>query len=307
MSIPKVADGIDADWAFARYEAVRDRLPDMPLASTAPREVETLADTFDQFDAYLLDGFGVLNVGNTAIPDAVARVAQMRAAGKHVLVLTNSATHPRAMIREKYRALGFDFTDEEIVSSRDVCAAALAHQPANWHWGIATDAGAHTQGLGIAGEPLREDPHIYESADAFLLLSGDDWTPARQDRLTAALTRRARPVFVANPDIVAPRENGLTLEPGHWAHHLADRTGAEPAFYGKPFANAFEMALARLPALPASRVAMVGDTLHTDILGGATCGLGSVLIAEHGLFRGRPLAPFIGRSGIAPTVIARTT
>jgi ribonucleotide monophosphatase NagD (HAD superfamily) len=52
---------------------------------------------------------------------------------------------------------------------------------------------------------------------------------------------------------------------------------------------------------------MVGDTLHTDVLGGRTARLGTVLVARHGPFRGLDPAPFISRSGITPDVIAATT
>ena len=38
---------------------------------------------------------------------------------------------------------------------------------------------------------------------------------------------------------------------------------------------------------------MVGDSLHTDILGGAAAGMTTVLITDHGLFRGRMHCPFV--------------
>ena len=83
----------------------------------------------------------------------------------------------------------------------------------------------------------------------------------------------------------------------------------EIGFYGKPFANAFDAVLARLgaDAPPRERIAMVGDTLHTDILGGAAAGWGTILITDHGIFRGLDVDPFIEQSGLVPDVIARTT
>ncbi len=48
---------------------------------------------------------------------------------------------------------------------------------------------------------------------------------------------------------------------------------------------------------------MVGDTLHTDVLGGAAAGCRSVLVTDHGLFAGRDTAPFIAASGIVPDFI----
>ena len=38
-------------------------------------------------------------------------------------------------------------------------------------------------------------------------------------------------------------------------------------FYGKPFADVFDLVMQRARGIPRHRIAMVGDTLHTDILG----------------------------------------
>jgi glycerol 3-phosphatase-2 len=48
---------------------------------------------------------------------------------------------------------------------------------------------------------------------------------------------------------------------------------------------------------------MVGDTLHTDVLGGAAAGCRSVLVTDHGLFAGRDTGLFISASGITPDFI----
>ena len=87
------------------------------------------------------------------------------------------------------------------------------------------------------------------------------------------------------------------------------RRAFPPIFCGKPFGNAFDAVLARLgpDAPPLSRIAMVGDTLHTDILGGAAAGLGTVLVTRHGVYAGRDVGPFIARTGIVPDYIAETT
>jgi ribonucleotide monophosphatase NagD (HAD superfamily) len=52
---------------------------------------------------------------------------------------------------------------------------------------------------------------------------------------------------------------------------------------------------------------MVGDTLHTDILGGAAAGFKTILVTDYGLFRGHPIAPYIAASKIVPDFIVATT
>ncbi|MFD1810358.1 HAD hydrolase-like protein [Gemmobacter lanyuensis] len=46
---------------------------------------------------------------------------------------------------------------------------------------------------------------------------------------------------------------------------------------------------------------MVGDTLHTDILGGQAAGHGTILVTDHGLFKGRDVAPSSRHPASGPT------
>ena len=56
----------------------------------------------------------------------------------------------------------------------------------------------------------------------------------------------------------------------------------------------------------AGRIAMVGDSLHTDILGGSAAGMTTVLITDHGLFRGEDALPFCVSCGLIPDWIVKT-
>jgi glycerol-1-phosphatase len=293
----------DVDWAFDRYESVRARLPSAVFPATS-MHTHDLSAVAGRYDAFILDAFGVLNVGTTPIPGAVARMAQLRAMGKRLIVLTNAASYTRAEAMAKYRALGFDFTADEVVSSRD---AAVARLPSGLRWAAVAAAGDTFADIPAQVDDLIDDPDALSRAGGILFLSSVRWWPDRQARLTAALRDHPRLVIIANPDIVAPREDGLTVEPGAYGHDLTDATGIACRYFGKPFPDAYDDALARLPGIPRDRIAMVGDTLHTDVLGGRAAGIGSVLITGHGLFAGRDTAPYIARSGIVPDVIAVTT
>jgi glycerol-1-phosphatase len=290
--------------AFERYEAVRHRLPTASFAAFST-VVGNLSDVADSYDAFVLDAFGVLNVGETPIPGAVGRMVDLRAMGKKLVVLTNAASYTRAAALQKYRKLGFDFTVDEVVSSRDVAVSRVGNlgKGAVWAAISAGDDGFSD----IPAQVVDLIDHAAWDADGFLFLSSARWSATLQNRLYDALKARPRPLIVANPDIVAPREDGLTQEPGYFAHDLIDRLGLPTQWFGKPFPDAYAEAKARLPGIPAHRIAMVGDTLHTDILGGAAAGMGTILITDHGLFRGHDVAPYIARSGIRPDVILRTT
>jgi len=292
-----------ASEAFDAYEAVRHRLPDAGTSEQDYRHVGTLEDIAEDFDVFLLDAFGVLNIGDTAIPDTPARVAALKASGKRVLVVSNAAGFPHATLLEKYERLGYDFAPQDVITSRATLLAGLNGQGRS-HWGLMATRSAGLRDLeGLNLTYLEEDPAPYAAVDGFLMIGSAAWTDARQALLEKALLERPRPVLVGNPDIVAPREHGFSTEPGHFAHRLADRTGVTPEFFGKPFANIYDLAFKRLGTVDKSRVLMVGDSLHTDILGARSVGVASALVARFGFFAGQDVHAAIQATGIVPDFV----
>lgn len=292
----------DAAWAVQRYEEFRSRYPaaEFPVRS---KRWANLGDLTDRYDAFLLDSFGVLNRGDRTIDGALSRVASLRRAGRRLLVLTNGATTPLARLTDKYCALGFDFGADEILSSREVLAAAL-RDAGDGPWGVAAPAHAEIDELPVACVLLGDAPDPYERAGGFIFLSSLDWSETRQQLLIEALYSRSRPLLVGNPDLVAPYPTHLNLEPGHYAWEIAEATGIEPRMFGKPYGNMFEAAIRRLGnGIPRERILMVGDTLHTDILGAAAAGLDSVLVTGHGLLQALDVDACIAHTGIVPAYI----
>ena len=295
---------LSTEAAFERYEQVRDRLPDAVFPETS-RTMNTLADVAPHVDAFVLDAFGVLNVGGTPIAGAVERMAQLRAMGKQLIVLTNAASDDHAFAISKFESLGFDFSGDEIVTSRDVCVAHIHKNHPKGRWGAVCKQSDTLEDIDLDIVPWTADAP--SDVDGFLMLSSERIDDELMVALEGALKEKPRPLICANPDLVAPRETGLSCEPGFFTHALADRTGVVPQFFGKPFGNAYSAVLARLDGISPDRIAMVGDTLHTDVLGGAAAGMKTVLIEDHGLFKGHDVAQYMRASGIRPDFICPTT
>ncbi len=294
--------GVEPAEAFEAYLRLHHRLPATTGNGRAIRAA--FLDVVAPFDLILFDAYGVLNVGETAIPGAAQTIAALRSLGKSVAVVSNSAGYPKSQMMSRYATLGFDFTPTEVVTSRDALLHRLKAEPQR-RWGVMLNP--ETPPGEIAALDcviLTDDPRDYDRVEGFLLIGSDGWTETRQALLEATLSNEPRPVFVGNPDLVAPRETGLSKEPGWFAHQLADAVGIEPVFLGKPFPDIFELALARLEHRPAAgRVLMVGDTLHTDILGGNQAGFATALVTAHGSLKGLDVPGAIRRSAIMPDFV----
>jgi len=293
---------LNLEEAFTAYQNVRHRLPATSTGGACARfpDLDAIAD---QADSFFLDAFGVLNIGDTAIPGVPDRVARLQKAGKRVLIVSNAAGYPHASLMEKYRRLGYDFAPDDVITSRKAMLHGLKSEE-DRHWGVMAnqDLGrADLEDLSLSF--LGDHPVAYAAVEGFLLIGSAVWTEKRQALLEAALVARPRPVFVGNPDIVAPRENGFSTEPGAYAHRLADRTGVTPRFFGKPFGSIFDLAFARIERPDPQRTLMVGDSLHTDILGGQAAGLKTALISDFGFFAGSDVHSSIDVAAIFPDFI----
>lgn len=282
----------DVSEVFDAYEAIRSDLPQMP-APGAGRDIASLLDIAGQVDAVVFDAFGVLNVGDTPIPGAAARVEELRRMGIAVRVLSNAASYDRPAAFRKFTRLGIPLTEEELVTSRDATLRAMDDRL----WGVIAAPEDPLQDLPGRVIRLGNQRADFDRAEGIVFLSSSGWTAARQTLLIDSLAARPRPVLIGNADLVAPRESGLSLEPGHFARSLP---GPDIRPFGKPHPDVYDLTRASLPGIAPGRIAMCGDTLHTDILGAAAQGWRTVLVTADGLFAGLDTRPFEQKSGIVP-------
>lgn len=270
----------------------------MPQATTtrATREISALTDIADEVSAFVFDAFGVLNVGETLIKGADHRLDQLRALGRHIRILTNAASYDRAGAVEKFKRLGLRIEPDEIITSRDAALAALTPGL----WGAIAAPEDRLADIDVDLLRLGDRVEDFDRVDGFLFLSSSGWTPARQDVLLASLQRKKRHVIIANADLAAPRDHGFSLEPGHFGHLLMDEGIDTVRFFGKPFEEVYDLVEQSLSGVPTDKIAMCGDTLHTDIMGAAARNWRTVLVTQDGLFSGHNTLEFCQKSGLHP-------
>ena len=296
-------ESLDAEAILRCFGQVR--LP-APVRKGKAEPAAGLVALAGRYDAFILDGYGVINVGPEPIPGIVETVRALRAAGRAVMVLTNGAGLPSRHTARRYAKWGLDVPEHLVVSSRDALEASLAARPRPGLWGVVARPDSRLDTLPVETVLLEDDEAPYRRAAGFIILNSEHWSLARHKLLADALREAPRPVLVANPDVSAPYpDERFSAEPGYWALRLEAETGLRCEPYGKPFAPAFELALSRLgrAAVKRERVAMVGDGLYTDVLGGLAAGLGTVLVTDHGLLKGLDWRAAIARSGIVPDYV----
>ena len=280
---------------FERYEEIRKR---MPKTSTPKKfqDINSLLDIAEEGYTFVFDAFGVLNVGETLIPGADKRLHQLRSIGCNIRILTNAASYDRNGAIDKFKRLGLSVKADEIVTSRD--ATLLCLRSGTWGAIAAPD----DQLSDIPNDFIRigHDQSDFDCVDGFVFLSSFGWTNNQQKLLTQSLLRRQRPVLIANADLVAPRDNGFSLEPGNFGHLLLDQGVKDVSFFGKPFPKVYDLLEQTLGEVDQDKIIMCGDSLHTDVIGAAARGWKTVLVTRDGLFAGFDTRDFCKRSNLYP-------
>lgn len=234
----------------------------------------------DRYRAVLLDLDGVLYRGDGAVPGAAEVVAELRAAGKRIVFLTNNSARTPEQVAVKLRGLGIESAPDEVVTSARPTArlvAADGRTPTAYVIGrdgvraALAEAGVEV----LDGSPERAD---------FVVVGWDGDVGYDELRVASVLARRGARLVATNDDASYPAPGG-ELWPGAGAILAAVETasGRTATVVGKPHRHLFDEALEQAGTREA---VMVGDRVETDIAGAAAAGIDAVLVLSGASGRG---------------------
>jgi len=241
------------------------------------RLLDSIGQVADQFDAIVLDQWGVLHDGSAPYPAALDALEILRNCPAKIGVLSNSGKRAAPNL-DRIANMGFDpkafdcvMTSGEALWQNFASGQATARSlfPIVGKTG---DAEAWANGLNLQMTQMVSD------ADAILLMGLADGTAldAYDAQFKAALAS-GLPLYCSNPDFTSPRGGGqYVISPGALAKRYQDM-GGTVHLYGKPHLPIFT-AMERTLGCASERILMVGDSLHHDILGAQTAGWSSLLI-----------------------------
>jgi len=256
------------------------------------RQVTSLSEISDHYDAILCDIWGVLHNGVESFAAASKALASFRSRGGAVVLITN-APRPSAPIRRQLLKLGvMPEAFDAIATSGDVTIELIVERIVDpiLHIGPPRDLSLFE----AAAEAAGRQPSLVALEDArYALCTGlrDDQieTPDSYETELHALAARAMTLICANPDIVIHRGETLVYCAGALARRY-EQLGGSVIYAGKPYPPIYTRALAlaeqaRGAPVDRRRVLTVGDGMKTDIAGAARAGLDALLVT-HGIHRG---------------------
>jgi HAD superfamily hydrolase (TIGR01459 family) len=228
--------------------------------------INGLSEIAEQFDAMLIDQFGVIHDGRTLYPGAARVLAELRNLSIPVIIMTNSGK--RAEPNER-RVVKFGIPRDHFVAC--VSSGEVAYQSLD----VKTAYLIGKQGEDYGFDPIAfvEDPALAE----IMLILGTDVPATPFDDYKRKLADITLPCVCCNPDKQMITPQGLLPAPGAIAE-LYEKQGGTVTWIGKPYPGIYHFALNILDK-PA-RVLCIGDSFEHDVAGGRAAGLSTLLVQQ---------------------------
>lgn len=226
---------------------------------------------------FLLDMDGVIYRGSEVIPGAVEFIARLQRNDIPFMFLTNNSQRTRRDVMTRLQRMGFDVGEESIFTCAMATARFLAKQKPN--------GTAYVVGEGGLLHALHENGYAIVDHDPDYVVVGEGRTFTMEIMEAAVrMVMRGAKLVATNMDPNCPTAKGLRPGCGAIVAMLEKATGVEAFSVGKPSPVMMREARKSL-GLTTSETIMVGDTMETDILGGAQMGYQTILVLSGGTKR----------------------
>lgn len=277
-------------------------------------KLSSFKSIISNYKAIFLDSYGVLVNHRGMIQGAEEVIQKIRDQKIPIKIITNSAARTAEQQAEKYQRRGLtSIKASEIITSGMMAKMFLSNkiQSGTVAYLGTTQAAAYIIESNLKALPVGEvnAENIQDiSAMVFLDDEGFDWN-FDINATVNLLRKRNIPTIVANSDKIYPvAKNDVSIATGGIAQLVESILGREFIHFGKPDSQMFMLAFEQLsPSLQLKRreILMVGDTLHTDILGGNKFGVDTLLVLSGNTSE----AEYINRiqaTGVIPDFVSRS-
>jgi HAD superfamily hydrolase (TIGR01459 family) len=243
------------------------------------KNLQGLGEVLSSFDGLILDLWGLIHDGVRAYPDVVQTFEGLKHNGVKTILLSNAPRRSYLLIegmtnmgiaRELYDDVfsSGEATNMELVSRRDPFFKSLGNNV--YHIGPDRDTSV------LDGTNMQRIKSI-EKAD-FILNTGpvmlEHDVGDYKEVLVEALESRL-PMVCANPDEVVVRGGKRVICAGALARYY-ESLGGHVVYRGKPDPAIYRLAMDRLGIKEPDRIAVVGDSLATDVAGANAANLKSI-------------------------------
>ncbi len=231
----------------------------------------------DKFNCFLIDLDGVVYVENSPIEGSVDTINHLVDIGKEVLFITNDPRSSPSEYTRKLRGLGLRVTEVDVITSAIAIANHIKTHTENSDKKNAYVVGSKAlkKEIELAGLTLVDGEEAKE-AD-YVILGGHPDFHYNELKLATLALRNGAEFFATSRDPAYPSSEGHVPATGAILAAIEVASGKKAVVAGKPEYIIFEEALARNKCSDKTNTAIIGDRMDTDILGGYSAGISTIL------------------------------
>lgn len=223
----------------------------------------------------LIDLDGTVYVGDRCLPGTPQAIKRLRDLGMRILFVTNNSTRPPETLAEKLRGMDIPCTEGEVLTSSMAVARHL--EPGRVLWIGMDGLRVALRGCGFELFDLEDLEPGQEQILDYVVVGLDRQLTQPKAEIAARCIRAGAQFVATNRDRKVNTNRGFVTGAAKTVGAVADLAGTEPRVVGKPEQPIFDQAIVALGMEP-HKIAMVGDNLLTDVLGGRQAGLRTVLV-----------------------------
>ncbi len=234
------------------------------------KELNHLADIFENYDTFIIDLWGVMHNGVTLNSKAIEVVDKLKKKSKKIVFLSN-APRPSSKVINFLLKMNMDkkYLDN-VMTSGEAAMHAINQKKFGktfYHLGPARDISVF--------EKVKDNKTDLQSCD-FILCTGlfDDYDDDLEYYKKFLLNHVSKKLICTNPDLIVHRGIDEELCAGSVAKVFED-LGGEVIYFGKPHKEVYNMCIG-----PNEKVLAIGDNLRTDIKGANNLKLDCIFISD---------------------------
>lgn len=266
---------------------------------------KNVANLIEKYDGFFVDVYGVIFDGREFYKGALNTLELMKKSNKKVIILSNTtalSNDCKNRFREKGLRNGVHY--DEFISSGEAFRSYLIGLNANAVYQIFNNNKNIFAGTGVAeADSIEQADFIYVGVvNSFEKIYTADNAKTKDGRaigmeemfdcdisdiegfekisvILKECLKYKKKLIIVNPDIFTLEEISGTIRPVLCQGSIGkfyERMGGEVKYFGKPYEDIFNFAKKFVDK--SDKIAMIGDTPWTDILGGNMASLDTILV-----------------------------
>ena len=246
--------------------------------------ISSLSEINNKIDTFAFDQWGVLHDGTNPYEGAINCIREISETSSEIFIITNSGKREKDNLN---RIINMGFKSswiDNIISSGETAWKALAsfNLPIKIKYPINCYIISRNKDDGLKWIKNNPGGHYVSDvlkADIILLLGIPD--ASKESSFTKLLKKSLSkniPLLCANPDLYSPRKDAkIVISSGKIAQNYKN-IGGNVYMFGKPHSHIFDYLFKLSKAEDKKRIAVIGDSIEHDILGGNQAGMTTVLV-----------------------------